>query len=102
MSGYRYWITFIDNYTRFCAVIFLKSKDHAFEAFQRYKAYAENHFGTKIKCMQIDKGGEYCYVAGRNGEGEHYCKVAGDCGKRLLDGDTTSHPNMVRIPESLT
>ena len=59
MSGYRYWITFIDDYTRFHAVIFLKSKDQAFEAFQRYKAYAENHLGTKIKCMQIDKGGEY-------------------------------------------
>ena len=23
-----------------------------------------------------------CYMAGRNGEGEHYCEVAGDCGKR--------------------
>ena len=30
MSGYRYWITFIDDYTRFRAVIFLKSKDQAF------------------------------------------------------------------------
>ena len=59
MSGYRYWITFIDDYTQFRAVIFLKSKDQAFEAFQRYKAYAENHLGAKIKCMRIDKGGEY-------------------------------------------
>ena len=34
ISGYRYWITFIDDYTRFCAVIFLKSKDEAFDAFK--------------------------------------------------------------------
>src|SRR6202789_1608872 len=59
VSGYRYWITFIDDFTRFRAVMFLKSKDQAFNAFQRYKAYAENHLGAKIQCMRIDKGGEY-------------------------------------------
>ena len=59
MSGYRYWITFIDDCTRFRAVIFLKTKDQAFEAFRWYKAYAENHLGAKILCMRIDKGGEY-------------------------------------------
>ena len=59
MSGYRYWITFIDNFSQFRAVIFLKSKDEAFDTFKRYKAYVENHLGTKIQCMRIDKGGEY-------------------------------------------
>ena len=59
ISGYRYWITFIDDYTRFRAVMFLKSKDQAFDAFRRYKAYAENHLDAKIQCVRIDKGGEY-------------------------------------------
>jgi hypothetical protein len=59
ISGYRYWITFIDDYTRFRAVMFLKSKDEAFNAFKRYKAYAENYLNAKIQCMRIDKGGEY-------------------------------------------
>ena len=59
ISGYRYWITFIDDCTRFRAVMFLKTKDQAFDAFRRYKAYAENHLGTKIQCMRVDKGGEY-------------------------------------------
>jgi len=59
ISGYRYWITFIDDYTRFRAVLFLKSKDEAFNAFKRYKAYAENHLDAKIQCMRVDKGGEY-------------------------------------------
>ena len=59
MSGYRYWITFIDDYTRFRAVMFLKSKDQAFDAFRRYKAYAESHLGAKILSMRCDKGGEY-------------------------------------------
>jgi GAG-pre-integrase domain len=59
MSGYLYWITFIDDCTLFRAVMFLKAKSKVFEAFKRYRAYAENHLGAKILCMQIDKGGEY-------------------------------------------
>ncbi|KIM58091.1 hypothetical protein SCLCIDRAFT_59614, partial [Scleroderma citrinum Foug A] len=34
MSGYRYWITFIDDYSRFRFVIPLKAKSQAFEAFK--------------------------------------------------------------------
>ena len=59
ISGYCYWIIFIDDYTRFHAVIFLKLKDKAFDAFKQYKAYAENHLDAKIQCMRVDKGGEY-------------------------------------------
>ena len=39
--------------------MFLKTKDQVFEAFKRYKAYAENHLDTKIQCLRNDKGGEY-------------------------------------------
>jgi len=59
ISGYRYWITFIDDFTRFRALLFLKQKGEAFTAFKRFKAYAESHWGSKILCMRIDKGGEY-------------------------------------------
>jgi transposase InsO family protein len=58
-SGYKYWITFIDDYSRFRVVYPLKSKSGAFDAFRTFKAYAENHHGTKIKALQDDKGGEY-------------------------------------------
>jgi hypothetical protein len=51
MSGYLHWITFIDDCTSFQAVMFLKAKSEAFEAFKQYKAYAENHLGAKILCM---------------------------------------------------
>ena len=59
MSGFLYWITFIDDYTRFRALMFLKAKSEAFTAFKRYKAYAEKLLNAKILCMRIDKGGEY-------------------------------------------
>ena len=59
ISGYRYWVTFIDDYSRFRMVIPMKKKSDTFDAFKRYKAWAENSTGTKIKVFRCDKGGEY-------------------------------------------
>ena len=42
MSGYRYWITFIAS---FQAVIFVKAKSEAFDAFRRYKALCRETIG---------------------------------------------------------
>jgi hypothetical protein len=58
-SGYKYWITFIDDATRFWAVYLLKAKSKAFEAFKVYKSWAENQLGVKLRALQDDKGGEY-------------------------------------------
>jgi len=58
-QGYKYWITFIDDSTRFRSIHLLKSKSQAFEAFKDYKAWAENQLSTKILELQDDKGGEY-------------------------------------------
>ncbi|KAJ3568084.1 hypothetical protein NP233_g5940 [Leucocoprinus birnbaumii] len=58
-SGYKYWITFIDNAMQFWAVYLLKAKSEAFEAFKEYKAWTENQLRAKILCLQDDKGGEY-------------------------------------------
>ena len=59
IGGYHYWVTFINDCTRFQCLIFLKSKSETFTAFKQYKAYAENHLDVKIKCLRNDKGGEY-------------------------------------------
>jgi hypothetical protein len=50
-KGYCYWITFIDDYTRFKAVLHLKKESDAFEAFKIFKAYAENQLNYKILAM---------------------------------------------------
>ena len=42
MSGFQYWITFINNDSRFCFFMPLKAKSQAFEAFKTFKAFAEN------------------------------------------------------------
>ena len=58
-QGYRYWITFIDDKSRFASVWLLRTKDAAITAFKEFKAYAENQTGQQIKALRDDKGGEY-------------------------------------------
>ncbi|KAJ3489721.1 hypothetical protein NLI96_g1948 [Meripilus lineatus] len=58
-SGFRYWITFIDDRSKFKAAIPLKAKSEAFLAFKRYRAYAMTKHNLEIGALQDDKGGEY-------------------------------------------
>ncbi|GKC81609.1 zinc finger, CCHC-type containing protein [Tanacetum coccineum] len=54
-----YFITFIDDCSRYTYVYLLKSKDQAFETFKIYKAEVENQIGKKIQILRSDRGGEY-------------------------------------------
>jgi len=58
-GGKRYFMTLIDDATRYCYVFLLKTKDEAFECFKTYKAEVENQLEKKIKCVRSDRGGEY-------------------------------------------
>ena len=55
----KYYITFIDNCTRYCYTYLLKSKDKALKMFKCYKNKVENQLNKKIKVIKIDRGGEY-------------------------------------------
>ena len=58
-GGKRYFMTLIDDSTRYCYVYLLKSKDEALNYFKIYKAEAENQLDSKIKRLRSDRGGEY-------------------------------------------
>ena len=68
----RYWITFIDDFSRFWAVLPLKDKSGALDAFKQFKALAENQLNRKIKALRDDKGGEYMSL-----EWEAFCAEHG-------------------------
>jgi len=59
LNGNRYYIIFVDDYSRFMWIYFLKEKSEALEKFITFKAYAEKQYGTWIKCLRSDGGGEY-------------------------------------------
>ncbi|GKC38507.1 retrovirus-related pol polyprotein from transposon TNT 1-94 [Tanacetum coccineum] len=58
-GGNKYFITFIDDCTKYCYVYLLKSKDEAIDKFVLYKTEVENQLGRKIKVVRSDRGGEY-------------------------------------------
>src|SRR5579871_1962020 len=45
----KYFILFIDDYSRMTAVYFLKNQSNAFNKFQEYKAYIKKFHNLKIK-----------------------------------------------------
>jgi hypothetical protein len=58
-GGARYFLTFIDDFSRKNHVYLLKAKGEAFEKFKQYKALVENEIGHKIKVLRSDNGGEF-------------------------------------------
>nr|CAE02930.3 OSJNBa0014K14.2 [Oryza sativa Japonica Group] len=58
-GGKRYFMTLIDDATRFYYVYLLKTKDKALDYFKIYKAEVENQLDRKIKRLRSDRGGEF-------------------------------------------
>jgi hypothetical protein len=53
LSGYVYYVTFIDDYSCKTWVYFLKLKDEVFEKFKEFKALVENLSEKKIKILSL-------------------------------------------------
>lgn len=58
-GGFRYWVTFTDDKSRYVSVYFLRKKSETLQAFKEYKSLVENQLDLKIQCLRDDKGGEY-------------------------------------------
>ena len=58
-GGYKYFITFIDDYSRYGYIYLMCHESVAFEKFKEYKTEVENHRGKIIKSLRSDLGGEY-------------------------------------------
>lgn len=58
-GGKRYFITFIDDFSRYCYVYLMKNKSDAFEMLTVFIKEVENRFDRKIKRLRSDRGMEY-------------------------------------------
>ena len=58
-GGKRYYITFVDDHSRYTKVYLLRTKDEAEKMFLIYKAEVENQLDRKVKRLRSDRGGEY-------------------------------------------
>ncbi|KAH9735468.1 Integrase catalytic domain-containing protein [Citrus sinensis] len=59
IGGYKYFITFIDNFSRYGHIELLTEKSEYLSVFQAFKANVELQKGKKIKAVRSDRGGEY-------------------------------------------
>jgi len=59
-GGNRYYMSFIDDYSRRVWVYLLKHKSDAFETFKDWKTMVENQTGKQIKKLRTYNGLEYC------------------------------------------
>ena len=59
LTGSRYFITFIDDYSRRAWVYFLSHKSEALSKFQNFCQMAEAETGERLATLRTDRGGEY-------------------------------------------
>lgn len=54
-----YWVTFIDNYSRYYFVLTIWAKSHFFNTFKQFKAFIENQIEHKWKTLMDNKRDKY-------------------------------------------
>ena len=59
INGFSYYVTFVDQFSRYTWLYLLKSKGDVFIAFKHFKTLAENQLNCSIKAFQSDWGGEF-------------------------------------------
>ncbi|XP_015967041.1 uncharacterized protein LOC107490752 [Arachis duranensis] len=55
----RYFITFIDNYSRYGYLYLIHENSQVLDVFKSFKVEAELQLGKKIKAVKSNRGGEY-------------------------------------------
>jgi len=56
IAGYKYMITFIDDFSIYVLINFMKEKSEALDKFKEFKNKAESEVGHKIKCLRTNNG----------------------------------------------
>lgn len=56
---FRYYVTFIDDHSRFTLVYFLRFKFEVSLTFTEFSVYVDNQFSASIKTLRTDSVGEY-------------------------------------------
>jgi len=59
LGGNKYFINFIDEFSRKLWLYLITAKSEAFDMFQKFKILVEKQSGKSIKVLRFDGGGEY-------------------------------------------
>lgn len=94
VTGKRCMITFINNFSRYTWVYFMKEKLEVFEKFHEFSAEVESFVRKKVCCIWSDNGGEYT-----SKEFKAYLKKAWDPKATYLSHYSTAEQNNWHIWE---
>nr|KYP68042.1 Retrovirus-related Pol polyprotein from transposon TNT 1-94 [Cajanus cajan] len=59
LGGNRYFVSFIDDFSRKLWIYLIKRKSEVLEVFEKFKVLVERNSGQLIKVLRTDGGGEY-------------------------------------------
>jgi len=59
LGGGKYFVTFIDDFSRYTEVAILQNRSEVLQAFKDYKRRVEKETGHHIKKLRTDNAGEY-------------------------------------------
>jgi Integrase core domain len=62
MNGYRYFVTFIDYFSRITWVYLMKNKSRVFDCFKYFHRSIQTQYGTIIKVLRSDNGTKYTNI----------------------------------------
>jgi hypothetical protein len=71
-GGYKYYVSFTDDFTRYTRIYLMRAKSEVFEHYCSFAAWVRTHFKVEIKVLHSDRGGEY-----RSDEFSRYLKKHG-------------------------
>ena len=72
INDFRYYLVFIDEFSKFTWVYLLQHKSDVFDVFKYFKAYIETQLNTQNQILRTDGGGEYTSNAFN-----HFCSSFG-------------------------
>ena len=58
-GGARYVLTFVDDFSRYVVAYFMKNKSEVAALLNEFKAFYENQWGERLKCIRSDNGKEF-------------------------------------------
>eukprot|EP00253_Pinus_taeda_P019110 PITA_19110 len=71
-AKHRYYVIFVDDFSRKWWIFFMQKKSETYSKFYEFKALVEKESGKKVKALRSDNGGEFI-----SGEFKDFCSAEG-------------------------
>jgi IS30 family transposase len=78
-NGFKYFVTFIDDFSRLTHLYLLKNKSEVPIIFQEFSNLVENQYDAKIKKFRFDNGTEFL-----NQTMSNFFKTKGNCASSYI------------------